>query len=140
MVNSNIARVWQFYTDMHHLEVITPPNIRIRIVKSSHEQLIKGSDVWLAGRLIMIEIKWHSKITLLRPYQYIDEMSGGIFKTWRHAHTFRKIDEETTEVIDEIEFELPYGPIGRIFEGYAYNRLEKIFEHRKQATIKALSR
>jgi ligand-binding SRPBCC domain-containing protein len=57
---------------------------------------------------------------------------------WKHVHAFRKIDEKTTEVIDEIDFELPYGFLGRMFEGYAYRQLEQIFEHRKQATIKAL--
>jgi hypothetical protein len=41
-------------------------------------------------------------------------------------------------VIDEIDFELQYGFLGRMFEGYAYRQLEQIFEHRKQATIKAL--
>ena len=43
-----------------------------------------------------------------------------------------------TEIIDEIEFELPYGILGKLSEGYAYRRLQKTFEHRKIATIKAL--
>lgn len=41
-------------------------------------------------------------------------------------------------MIDEIEFELRYGLLGKIFEGYAYGQLEKIFAHRKEATIEAL--
>jgi ligand-binding SRPBCC domain-containing protein len=67
-------------------------------------------------------------------------MSKGIFKIWKHVHIFREIDEGDTEVIDEIEFELPNRLIGKIFERYACNKLEKIFEYRKQATIKALIR
>ena len=52
---------------------------------------------------------------------------------------FHDIDQKQTQVIDEVDFELPYGMIGKLlFEGYAYNRLEKVFTHRKKATIKAL--
>jgi hypothetical protein len=41
-------------------------------------------------------------------------------------------------VIDEIDFELHYGLLGRMLEGYAHSQLGKIFAHRKQATIGAL--
>jgi ligand-binding SRPBCC domain-containing protein len=54
------------------------------------------------------------------------------------VHRFRKVDDSTTEVIDEIDFQLHYSWLGRMFEGYVYSQLKKIFEHRKHATIKAL--
>jgi ligand-binding SRPBCC domain-containing protein len=47
-------------------------------------------------------------------------------------------DQTQTEIIDEINFEIPYSRIGKLFEGYAYNRLQKLFDHRKAATIRAL--
>ena len=81
---------------------------------------------------------WHSKITFLERYEYVDEMLDGPFKKWRHLHKFHNIDEKQTEVVDEIEFELPYGMLGKILEGYAYKQLQKTFEHRKTATVKAL--
>ena len=83
-------------------------------------------------------ITWHSKILFLKPHEYVDEMLDGPFKKWRHVHKFRKVDEKQTQVIDEIEFELPYGILGKLFEGYAYKQLQQTFEHRKVATIKAL--
>jgi len=43
-----------------------------------------------------------------------------------------------TEVIDEINFEIPYGRVGKLFEGYAYAQLQKLFDHRKTATIRTL--
>src|SRR5215207_8083420 len=45
---------------------------------------------------------------------------------------------QKTEVVDQVDFELPYGILGKLFEGYAYNQLRKIFDHRKIATIKNL--
>jgi ligand-binding SRPBCC domain-containing protein len=81
---------------------------------------------------------WHSKITFLKAYEYVDEMLAGQFNKWRHLHKFRSIDGKQTEIIDEIEFELPYGILGKLFEGYAYKQLHNIFEYRKIATVKEL--
>ena len=62
-----------------------------------------------------------------------------IQKKWRHLHKFHNIiDGKQTEIIDEVEFELPYGVLGKLFEGYAYKQLQNIFEYRKIATVKAL--
>ena len=137
-VNADINRVWEFYTDIGHLEVITPPEMQLKMVRSTTGyKLAEGTEVWLTA-VPVTRSNWHSKITSLKPYVYVDEMLSGRFKVWKHVHSFRKIDEKTTEVIDEIDFELPYGFLGRMFEGYAYRQLEQIFEHRKQATIKVL--
>ena len=46
---------------------------------------------------------------------------------------------QISQIVDEIEFELPYGVFGKLFfEGYAYKQLHKIFGYRKIATIRAL--
>jgi len=47
--------------------------------------------------------------------------------------------ENQPKVTDEIEFELQYGFIGKMFEWYALDKLKKIFAHRQQATINVLS-
>jgi ligand-binding SRPBCC domain-containing protein len=109
--------------------------MQISFVKSTHQKLVQGSEVWLTGILIT-RSNWHSKITSLAPYEYVDEMLTGRFKVWKHVHGFRKISDDKTEVIDVIDFELHYDWLGRLFEGYVYSKLERIFVHRKQATIK----
>jgi len=81
---------------------------------------------------------WNTDITYLEPYVYVDEMKNGPFKVWKHTHTFKKIGDNETEVIDDIDFELPYGIIGRLFEGYATSQLGSIFDHRQEATKAAL--
>lgn len=135
-VNADIDRVWEFYTDIGHLQVISPPRMQLRLVKSTHQKLVQGSEVWLTG-ILLTRSNWHSKITSLAPYEYVDEMLTGRFRVWKHLHGFRRAGDRT-EVVDEIDFELHYGLLGRMFEGYIYSQLEKIFAHRKQATIKAL--
>ena len=135
-VNADIDRIWEFYTDIGHLQVISPPHMQLRLIKSTHQKIVQGSEVWLTG-ILVIRSNWHSRITSLAPYEYLDEMLTGRFRVWKHLHGFRKIRDKT-EVIDEVDFELHYGLLGRIFEGYVYSQLEKIFVHRKQATIKVL--
>jgi ligand-binding SRPBCC domain-containing protein len=75
-------------------------------------------------------------------YLYVDEMLSGPFKIWRHLHKFHDVNnnnnQKQTRVIDEIHFELPCGIIGKLFDGYVYRRLEKLFGSRKLATIRAL--
>ena len=136
-VDAEIARVWDLYTNIGHLEVISPPDLQLRLVKSTHKVLVEGSEVWLAGKLLT-HTRWHSRITYLRPYEYVDEMLTGRFKVWKHAHKFKSLEDKTTEVIDEIDFELPCGLLGRCFEGYVLQRLERAFAYRKQATQRAM--
>lgn len=136
-VGAPIDRVWEFYTDAGHLEVITPPKLKLKIDKSTTgRRLEQGTEVWISGSLVA-RVRWHSKITRMELYLYVDEMLEGMFATWKHTHSFRQA-EGGTEVIDEIVFELPFGVIGKAFEGYASRRLQKIFAYRKEATIKAL--
>jgi ligand-binding SRPBCC domain-containing protein len=111
--------------------------MQLRLVKSTHQKLVQGSEVWLTG-ILLTRSNWHSRIMMLKPYEYVDEMLSGRFKFWKHVHSFSEIDDNTTEVIDEIDFELHYGLLGTVFEGYVCSQLEKIFAYRKQATIKAL--
>lgn len=141
VVNNDIDRVWEFYTDIKHLATITPTEMNLKIINSTTGQkLIQGSEIWIAGKIIFQrKTTWHSRITFLKLYEYVDEMLKGPFKKWRHLHRFHEINEKQTQIIDEVEFELPYGIVGKLlFEDYTYNRLEKIFAYRRIATIKAL--
>ena len=40
------------------------------------------------------------------------------FRLWSHRHRFKEIDDCKTRVVDKIEFELPFGLIGKLLEFY----------------------
>jgi ligand-binding SRPBCC domain-containing protein len=114
--------------------------MKLKIINTTSKKLTQGSEIWLEAKLMISKRTWHSVIRSLKPYQYLDEMVKGPFKKWTHLHTFYSIndnDEKQTEVIDEINFEIPYNRIGKLFEGYACTQLQKLFDHRKSATIRA---
>jgi ligand-binding SRPBCC domain-containing protein len=134
VVNSDIDAVWKFYTDISHLGIITPKKMSIEILKTEDEILKQGTKIWLKAKLIT-KSDWHSQVTYLRPYEYVDEMTSGRFKIWKHRHKFNKLDDKKTEVIDEIDFEIRYRLLDKLFGNYVLRQLEEIFSYREKATI-----
>ena len=138
-VNCHIDKAWEFYTHINHLAIITPRQLDLDVLDTTDLKFIEGTEVWIQGKILLFKKEWHSRITIVRPYEYVDEMLSGPFKRWRHLHKFRYDAQlNQTEVADEVEFELPCGALGRIFEGLTNIELKRIFEHRKKATTKAL--
>lgn len=141
VVYSGLDKVWAFYTNIRHLEIITPPEMNLRILSTTDEHIKEGSETWLEGKIIFNR-QWHSRIVALQPYRYVDEMvvtrnEKPIFKYWRHEHIFEGDKDEAT-VIDKIMLELPFGLVGRILESYAKKRLHSVFKYREIATKKQL--
>lgn len=137
-VNSNIEKVWLFYTDLKHLEIISPSDIKLHLIESTDKILKKGTVACFYGRIIM-SAQWCSKITFFEKYEYVDEMiqkgnKRPPFRLWSHTHTFNEIDDRKTRVVDKIEFELALGLVGKLLEFYIELKLLKIFKHREQAT------
>ena len=50
-MNSPIDKVWEFYTDVKHLELVTPKEMRLKIINTTSEKLIQGSEIWLEAKL-----------------------------------------------------------------------------------------
>ncbi len=142
VVNYSIDEVWNFYTDINHLEIVTPPNLKLKIIETSDRQIVEGLRMTVSGRLALYNSKWYSKISLVdkSKHKYIDEMVKGPFKKWKHVHLFSEIGKNQTVVTDKIEFELPFFFLGKLMEGYVENSLKKIFEYRKIQTMKNLSK
>jgi ligand-binding SRPBCC domain-containing protein len=77
-----------------------------------------------------------SKITAMQtPVSFADEMIKGDFKNFCHQHFFKTVDNGTI-MIDILEFESPYGAIGKIVNAvYLKKYLEK-FLVKRNAVIK----
>jgi uncharacterized membrane protein len=74
VVDAPIGKVWDFYTDLYHLEIITPKEIGFKIIESDCDKITQGQTVHLSGKLLT-KITWKSKIIFCKPYTYVDEMS-----------------------------------------------------------------
>jgi ligand-binding SRPBCC domain-containing protein len=74
-----------------------------------------------------------SRITSLeKPVSFCDEMAEGDFKTLKHQHHFKEV-ENGTIMIDIMDFEAPYGPLGRVFSQlYLTRYLRRMLEARNR--------
>ena len=90
---------------------------------------------WQAKHLFKTR-QFTSKITMMkRPGYFTDEMTRGDFRNFRHEHHFKAIDNGTI-MIDHIEFESPYGFIGRLFNRYYLEKYIEQFLKKRNAVIK----
>jgi len=140
IINEDIEKVWKFYTDIRHLEIITPKKLNLKIINTTNQRIMLGQETIISAKIIGIQRTWRSKITFFQQYEYVDEMLEGPFIKWKHIHKFKIINTTKTEIIDEVELVLPYGVFGRVMSIYVIKILRQLFEHRKDKTIKYLSK
>jgi ligand-binding SRPBCC domain-containing protein len=69
------------------------------------------------------------------PVYFVDEMINGDFKSFRHEHHFKDINNGTI-MIDVLEFESPYGFIGKMFNKFYLNNYMKAFLVKRNDVIK----
>ncbi|UOQ56217.1 SRPBCC family protein [Leucobacter allii] len=75
-----------------------------------------GESVTWRARHFGIRFRMTSAITAYDPpRRFVDEQLSGPFRRWWHEHEFVE-DGAGTRMIDRIEFEAPFGPLGRIAE------------------------
>lgn len=70
-----------------------------------------------------------------RPEVFVDEQLRGPFKRFRHVHRFEEIDGGT-RMTDEVVFEAPLGPLGRLAERLALKSyVPKLIDARNDALV-----
>jgi len=139
-VPAPLQRVFDFFDQPANLARITPPSTRLRIVAGPGRRLREGDRIDYALRVFGLPFRWRSRIDTWRENEsFTDVQERGPFKAWRHTHTFRKVGGGV-EMHDVVEYELPFGLLGRLVAGRLVRRkLEKIFDHRGTAVIYSLS-
>jgi ligand-binding SRPBCC domain-containing protein len=68
---------------------------------------------WKARHLFRIRFLKSRVTAMSRPLSFTDEMVSGDFKSLKHEHHFKRIDNGTL-LIDLFYFEAPYGALGKL--------------------------
>ena len=99
----------------------------------------EGDVVTWQARHLLKDRRLKVKMTeLKRPYFFKDEMLEGDFKSLKHEHHFKPI-ENGTIMIDQFWYEVPYGKAGALFNFLFLNRyLQNLLLQRNEA-IKQLA-
>jgi len=90
---------------------------------------------WKAKHLFKTRI-FTSKITDMQmPDFFCDEMIKGDFKRFKHEHFFKTVSNGTI-MIDKLDFESPYGSIGRMVNKYFLKKYLENFLTERNKVIK----
>lgn len=93
----------------------------------------KGTRIKYRIRWLGVPMKWESLIAEHdKNESFADEMLRGPYKSWYHVHRFRSVTDGV-KMIDRVEYELPFGAIGRLAHWIVVRRqLEAIFDYRER--------
>jgi uncharacterized protein (TIGR01777 family) len=86
--------------------------------------------------------RWVAEHTAHEPGRmFRDEQRDGPFARWVHTHRFEPKPDGTSELVDEVEYELPLGGLGALFgSGFTRATLERMFAYRHAVTRADLAR
>ena len=129
-----MATVFGFFEDPTNLEAITPPWMRFEVRSSTDKRVRKGTEIAYRLHWHLFPLTWTARIS---EYEegglFADEMLKGPYKVWYHRHLFATV-ADGVEVTDIVEYELPFGPLGRLVHTTAVrSQLEAIFDYRRDA-------
>jgi len=108
----------------------------------SGEQAVSGTTMglinsgetvtWKAKHLMKTRIMKMRISEMTRPLSFVDEMVEGDFKSFRHQHHFKQIDNGIF-MIDIVDFESPYGKLGQLLNTvYLTKYLRTLLEGRNE--------
>jgi ligand-binding SRPBCC domain-containing protein len=138
LIECQVQELFDFHLDTNNLKVISPKNIKVTLLNEGFMPK-EGAVLKLRTVKNFIPIIWEVKIdTLNAPNLLVDIALKSPFKSWKHSHVFTQIDENLCELKDVVEYSLPFGFVGSLFNFFIHNELKSMFEFRHTITKQVL--
>jgi ligand-binding SRPBCC domain-containing protein len=136
-VRAPLGRVAEFHHDSSVLKLLTPPPLVLQFheLQPLGEGSISDFTMW-AGLLPIRWVATHSEVDLL--HGFTDTQARGPFERWVHRHSFVKVDDNVTEVVDEIQAQPGKHPFWYLVSWFMRLSLPLLFAYRAWRTRKAL--
>lgn len=129
----SLKEAWDFFSTPTNLSKITPEHMGFNIkYQSGGQKMYPGQLIrYVVNALPGIPMNWVTEIThVSEPNYFVDEQRFGPYALWHHQHHFTEVDKGV-EMIDEVNYAIPFGFIGRIANSLFVEReVNRIFEHR----------
>lgn len=134
LIAAPLDDVFEFFSHPENLERLTPAWLHFRITSTTDERVREGTRIRYRLRLFGIPFNWESRITEFeKGVLFADEQISGPYALWYHRHRFRQ-HEKGVEMIDEVDYRLPLGPLGRVAHWFIVrHQLRAIFNYRERA-------
>ncbi|HET6384447.1 MAG TPA: SRPBCC family protein [Armatimonadota bacterium] len=138
-ISAPIDQVFEFHTNPRNIIRVAPPGSHTELVSASDETLKPGSRVIVRSTQAGIPVRIEAEVTRIEaPNLLQDRQVSGPFAHWIHTHRFEKTPGGA-RLIDEIDYELPMGPLGSFLMGRLVAReLRETFAYRQEQTRRLL--
>ncbi len=133
-IKSDLETIWVFISSPENLAVITPEYMNFKVINET-----KPLDKMYAGQMIEyyvspvlgIKLNWATEITHVHDnFYFVDEQRFGPYAFWHHTHFIKQV-EGGVEMIDIVNYKLPFGILGKIANRlFVKSQLKKIFDYR----------
>jgi ligand-binding SRPBCC domain-containing protein len=133
LIAAPIERVFDLSRSVN-LHKISTAHTHEKIIDGVSSGLInEGETVTWQAKHLFKERTFTSRISsMISPDSFVDEMVKGDFKSFRHQHHFKQIDNGTI-MIDLLQFETPYGFIGAMVNKFfLHHYLERLLIKRNE--------
>jgi ligand-binding SRPBCC domain-containing protein len=126
---------WDFLSDPKNLKRITPEYMGFEILSGASDKMYAGQIIqYIVTPVMSIPTKWVTEITHVDQGKYfVDEQRFGPYALWHHKHFIKPI-HKGVEMIDIIDYKIPFGILGQLVHPIIVApKLKEIFEFRKHA-------
>jgi ligand-binding SRPBCC domain-containing protein len=131
------GELFDFHINSNNITKITPPDTKVELL-SKDTSSYEGKIVKIKTTKFFIPTFWEVKIEkLIKPKILVDVALKSPFKYWKHQHIFIKT-KNGCELQDIIEYELPFGVLGKLVAPFIRNDIKKMFEYRHFETKRIL--
>ena len=138
LIECSLEELYNFHLEMKNLKAISPKGIKVTLLNEGFMPK-EGAILRLKTIKNFFPIIWEVRIEKMdAPNLLVDVAMKSPFKSWRHSHVFTQIDENLCELKDVVEYRLPFGFIGSLFNFYIQYELKSMFEFRHLMTQKLL--
>lgn len=121
--------VWAWHTRPGAIERMVPHWEHLKVLK--REGIFGDGSVWFEVSIGPLHHRWKAEYRDLVPgLQFVDAQVEGPFARWIHTHRFEPVSAARCTIIDQIEYELPFGAAGELAAGSVAERITRAFRFR----------
>ena len=132
-INCQLDELFDFHMNVNNIKKITPKNIKVELLDfdiSKYECKI----INIRTTKYFISTHWKVRIDKTqRPNLLVDVAVQSPFKSWKHQHVFTQ-KGNVCELKDIIEYEMPFGLLGKIIAPFIERDIINMFDYRHKRT------